>query len=197
MKEKTSKIIMITSFSIIGVLILAVILSAVISVNRGFAFNDKPDTLVVHYGDSSKVLYSDKISDQDGIYDELLDKLSDAGRFKVIDSTFGGYGDKSAGTEYLTSSVTFSTLYNESTEACLEFRWQNAQKTTYVNSEGKTIDYSYDRAYISLSSENGVKKINAYLRTSGTTNTYSRVVYYGYLNTCELYEYVASLNYGA
>ena len=91
MKEKTSKIIMITSFSIIGVLILTVILLAVISVNRGFSFEQDPDTMVVHYGSQTKVLYEDKIEEQDGIYTEILNKLNASGNFKVMDSMFGGF----------------------------------------------------------------------------------------------------------
>lgn len=197
MKEKTSKIIMITSFSIIGVLILTVILLAVISVNRGFSFEQDPDTMVVHYGSQTKVLYEDKIEEQDGIYTEILNKLNASGNFKVMDSMFGGFGDKYAGTEYLSSSVTFSTLYSSSGDCCLEFRWQNPQKTSYLNTEGEKVEYSYDRAYIKLSNADAVTKINAYLRTSGTTNTYAHVVYYGYLNTFDLYNYVSNLDFDA
>lgn len=196
MKEKTSKIIAITSLSIIGILIISVILLAVISVNRGFEFKDNPTAITIRKTDGEVILYEDKIAEQDGIYTEILSRLKTAGEFKILDSMFGGYGDKTAGTEQLSSSTSFSTLYNEDGEYCIVLRWLNTPQTTeYVNTNGNTITYQYDEAYIQLNSTDAVTKISAYLRQAGTTNTYSRIVYYGYLNTSDLYDYVATLEY--
>lgn len=196
MKEKTSKIIAITSLSLIGILILAVIFAAVITVNRGLSFEEDPTVITIRKSNGEVVLYEDKIDEQGGIYNEVLSQLKSAGDFKVLDSLFGGYGDKTAGTEQLTSSVSFSTLYNEDGEYCLIFRWLNEPQTTkYTNSNGKEIIYKYDEAYIQLGSTNAVTKVSAYLRQAGTTNSYSRIVYYGYLNTSNLYDYVKSLEY--
>ena len=196
MKEKTSKIIAITSLSLIGILILAVIFAAVITVNRGLSFEEDPTVITIRKSNGEVVLYEDKIDEQGGIYNEVLSQLKSAGDFKVLDSLFGGYGDKTAGTEQLTSSVSFSTLYNEDGEYCLIFRWLNEPQTTkYTNSNGNEIIYKYDEAYIQLGSTNAVTKVSAYLRQAGTTNSYSRIVYYGYLNTSNLYDYVKSLEY--
>ena len=197
MKEKTAKIVMITSLSVIGVLILSILLLAVISVDRGFKFNQNPDTIVLHNGSSSVVLYSDKIEEQDGVFTQVLNKVDGAGKFKVLDSMFGGYSSKTDGTEYLSSSVTFSTLYSTSGEYCIEYRWHAAQKINYTNNEGTKVEYSYDRAYFKVSQENAVTKVSAYLRAANTSNTYSRVVYYGYLNTSDLYDYVSNISYNA
>lgn len=196
MKEKTSKLIAITSLSLIGIMIIAVILLATISVNRGFNFQKDPTAITIRKSDGEIVLYNDKIEEQGGVYNEILSRLNTSGNFKILDSMFGGYGDKTAGTEQLTSSVSFSTLYNEDGEYCLILRWlDDAQEIEYVNSNGNTIKYKYDEAYIQLSSADAVTKTVAYLRQYGTTNTYSRVVYYGYLNTSGLYDYVEGLEY--
>ena len=194
MKEKTAKIVMITSLSVIGVLILSIILLAVISVNRGFSFNQEPDTIVVHNGSSSIVLYSDTIEQQDNLFNEIQQQVNKAGSFKVLDSIFGGYASKSAGTEYLSSSVTFSTLYASSGNYCIEYRWHAVQKIKYQKDD-EEVEYSFDRAYFKITNENAVTKVNAYLRAANTTNTYSRVVYFGYLNTANLYDYVSGLTY--
>lgn len=196
MKEKTSKIIAITSLSIIGLLILSVILLAVISVNRGFEFKDDPTAITIRKSDGEIILYEDKIEEQDGLYNEIMSRLKAAGDFKVLDSIFGGYSNKVAGTEQQSSSTSFSTLYNEEGEYCIIFRWLSSPQTTkYTNSNGNEINYQYDEAYIQLNKTNAVTRVSAYLRQAGTTNTYSRIVYYGYLNTSSLYDYVSTLEY--
>ena len=207
MKEKTAKVIMITSLSIIGVLILSVILLAVISVNHGFSFNENrkisdasfnqmPDTIVVHNGSQSTILYSDKIEEQDGVFNDVFNAVKDAGNFKIIDSIFGGYASKNPGVEYLSSSVTFSSLYSATGDYCVEFRWHAAQKINYQNGD-ETVEYSYDRAYFAVTEGDAVTKVSAYLKAYNTSNTYSRVVYYAYLNTSNLYEVVQGLDYNA
>ena len=207
MKEKTAKIIMITSLSVIGALILSIILLAVISVNHGFVFNENrnvsdasftqtPDTIVVHNGSKSIVLYSDKIEEQDGVFNDVLNSVMGAGNFKILDSMFGGYSSKGPGIEYLSSSITFSSLYQSEGDYCIEFRWHAAQKISYVNGE-ETVEYSYDRAYFAVTEDDAVTKVNAYLRAYNTTNTYSRVVYYAYLNTSSLFDLLAGLNYNS
>lgn len=195
MKEKAAKIVMITSLSVIGVLILSIILLAVISVNHGFKFNQEPDTIVVHNGSSSVILYSDTIEEQNGVFNEIQNKVNASGQFKILDSIFGGYASKNDGTEYLSSSVTFSTLYSATGDYCIEYRWHAAQKIKYAKDNGEQVEYTYDRAYFKVTSDNAVTKVNAYLRASNTTNTYSRVVYYGYLNTTDLFDYVSGLTY--
>ena len=194
MKEKAAKIVMITSLSVIGLLIISIILMATISVNRGFSFSQEPDTIVVHNGSSSLVLYSDKIEEQDGIYNDIQNKVNEAGYFKVLDSIFGGYSQKGAGTEYLDQSVTFSTLYANEGDYCIEYRWHAAQKVKYTKGD-EEVEYSYDRAYFSITKDDQITKVNAYLRAHNTSNTYSRVVYFGYLNTADLYEYASNLTY--
>ena len=191
MKEKTAKIVMITSLSVIGVLILSILLLAVISVNRGFKFNQDPDTIVLHNGSNSVVFYSDKIEEQGGVFTDVLNKVKNSGNFKILDSIFGGYSSKTDGTEYLSSSVTFSTLYATTDDYCIEYRWHAVQKIKYTNNDSE-VEYSYDRAYFAITKEDAVTKVSAYLRAANTTNTYSRVVYYGYLNTSDIFEYVST-----
>ena len=222
MKEKTSKIIVITSTAIIGLLILAVILLAVIPVNRGFVFNasnkattipegyhvtnklaDSPDVIIIRRNDQNAttaksgelVLYADKIKEQGNIYTEIMNKLKTAGEFKILDSMFGGYASKTSGTKQLSSSQTFSELYNEDGEYCVILRWYTPQSIQYVNTNNNTVDYLYDEAYIQLNAKSEVTAINAYLKQYNTTNSYSRVVYFGYLNTYDLYDYATTLTY--
>ena len=194
MKEKAAKIVMITSLSIIGVLILSVILLSVITVNKGFKFNQTPDTIVLHHGSEQISLFSDLDNKQNGMFSEVVKKVEDAGLFKVRDAWFGGYSSKEAGTEYLSSAVSFSTLYSSSNSYCIQYGWHAAQKISYVK-DGKTTQFSYNAAYFVVTEENAVTQVKAYLKDAGTEQTYSRVVYFAYLNTSELYGYLAGLNY--
>lgn len=194
MKEKAAKIVMITSLSIIGVLILSVILLSVITVNKGFKFNQTPDTIVLHHGSEQISLFSDLEEKQNGMFSEVINKVESAGLFKVRDAWFGGYSSKNDGTEYLSTAVTFSTLYSSSNSYCIQYGWHAAQKTSYVK-DGKTTEFSYNAAYFVVTEENNVKQVKAYLKEAGKDQTYSRVAYFSYLNTAELYEYLAGLNY--
>ena len=195
MKEKTSKIIAITSLSLIGVLILTVILLAVIPVNRGFNFESQPDVLTIKKADGQVVLYEDKIAEQGDTYNKVLSMLKDSGSSKILDSIYNGSINAKSGTERLQVSQPFSELYNESGEYCLIMRWFSPLSIDYVNTNNQKVNYKYDTAYIQLSAENNILKVNAYLKEYDKTNTYSYVVYYSYLNTSALYDYVANLEY--
>lgn len=194
MKEKTSKIIVITSLSLIGILILTVLLLAVIPIHRGFNFEQQPDVVTLKKSNGQVVLYANK-EDQKATYNEVLNMLNAGGDAKILDSIYNGSINAKSGVERLNRSQPFSELYDSADEYCLILRWYTPLSAKYVNDNKQTVTYEYDVAYIQLNSNNGINKIYAYLKEYNKTNTYSYVASYTWLNTSALYDYATKLEY--
>jgi len=215
MKKKTSKILSITSLSIVGVMILAVILMAVIPTYKGALFldsgettfteADKPDVITVRTNTNKEVVYYKSVAGDSEMYNTLWNTYIEAGSYKILDSIFIGITSKNSYPERISTSSSMSTLFDSDTEYCLIFTWSNSR--TMLNTDGTDFEYTvgtatytpdqYARAYISITSDNVINKTSIFLLTeakdftSGTT----RYIYNTYLNTSNLYSIVDDLNY--
>jgi len=215
MKKKTSKILSITSLSLVGIMILAVISMAVIPTYKGALFldsgettfteADKPDIITVRTNTNNEVVYYKSVASDSVMYDTLWNAYVDAGSYKVLDSIFIGIASKNSYPERISTSSSMSTLFDTDTEYCLIFTWSNSR--TMVNTDGTDFKYKvntaeytpdkYARAYISITGDNVINKTSVFLLTeakdftSGTT----RYIYNAYLNTSNLYSIVDDLHY--
>lgn len=193
-KRRNSMITSIVCLSIIGVLILTTILLAVIPVNSGARFVNKPDQIQIKIGTTSYNLDRSESTKSD--FDKIWDAYCSAGSPSVMTTIFGGYAGRGMEGHYSGSTSSYANLSNDTTFA-IAFVWNNGQ--TMINSNGSNFVYktgnststetTFYEAHFKVSNENAVKDVTVYLNTnrsnsSRTTNyTYTGVTnFYGLYN---------------
>jgi len=193
-----NKVIAITSLSLVGVLMLAVILMALIPINYNLKLQEKPSLITVHSSaGKSSVFSADGSATSKETYNKILELYNNSGSFSTLNSLFIGLWGKKVEPDRATTSQTISSLYPSGTY-CIEFLYDTSQKMR--NSDGSAYvwqangEQSYKRLFVPVKSVNEVSALTYYVTDNDTATTVS-FTYSAYSNQFELHKYLATLTY--
>lgn len=190
-KRRYNKIASIVCLAIVGVLILTTILLAVIPVNTGARFVNKPDQIYLKI--NSTFYQVDKDSED---YNKIYNAYQNGSRPTVITTIFGGYAGKGMSSNYTASPQSFSNLSNETTFEVV-FYWNELQ--TMINPNGSNFTYKigesistqpvqFREVHFAVKNENSVSDNTFYIKNTTNDTTSTRFTYTGVANYNGLYK---------
>jgi len=212
-KFTKSTIAMIVCLAIIGVLILATILMALIPTDKGIKFT-APDFITVTYDGHSGVFEKDKSEE----YNKIWNEYQNAGKQPVIAALFGGYLGKGMKAEYSSNVKDYSGIFTTKTSDSDDESSKTTETTksfvikfTYFNAQfmknGNGSDYEYGdteeskfkpqftEAYIQVTDENAMQLKTAYLKSDkdSSSSTKTHATYTGVANFNSLYDVLKTI----
>ena len=193
-----NKIVAISSLGVVGALLLAVVLMAVIPINFNLKLQDKPDSIIIHASGYQQTIVSPSGSaDERATYNKILELYNDMGSYSTLNSLFLGLWGKGikAG---VSDSRSATDLYSTDVY-CVEFRYNTAKPM--LDEKGKQFDWqengpqTYTRIFIPVRSADAVNAVTYYVVNSAEVNPGVRLNYSAYANQSALHEYLSGLTY--
>ena len=210
-KITKSTIALFVCLGVIGALILATILMAVIPTDRGVKFS-KPDQMTITY--DGKTAYFESDSSEFG---QIWTEYQKAGKSAVIAALFGGYAGQGMKANYFISGQDYSDLASKSTSDddednsetasksfVVKFVFNNSNKQTMVNGNGSTFEYKnadtkltfeFIEATFEVSDAKVMQSKTFYLKSSldSATSTKTHITYTGVANFNSLYDLLKTM----
>ncbi len=189
-KRKANKIASIVCLAFVGVLILTTILLAVIPVNTGAKFVNKPDEI---YLKINSTIYQFSKTENPTDYDRVMNAYNAGSKPSVIATIFGGYAGKGMTSNYTASTNSFTSLSDADTFEVVFF-WN--EKQTMINPDGSVFKYKigeswstqpieFREVHFAIKSDNAVKDHTFYIKSN--ESNYTRFTYTGVANYNGLY----------
>ncbi|MCL2539853.1 MAG: hypothetical protein FWE53_00250 [Firmicutes bacterium] len=198
-----NKIFAIISLGLVGALIAAVILMALVPVNFNLRLQDKPDLIRVYTNgsfsnDMNQRTLSPTVPAHKEAYDKILELYNDSGKFSTLNSLFLGLWGNSVEPSGLTSYKNVSSLSSSGTFV-IEFLYNTSKKmldnrgNTFVHGIGDVEQY-YTRLFIPVANRDEVATLTYYVtNNTAADNPSMNLIYTAYANQAALHEYLATL----
>ncbi len=209
-KITKSTIALFVCLGLIGALILATILMAIIPTDKGVKFA-QPDQMTITY--DGKTAYFESNSDE---FKKIWDEYQKAGKSPVIAALFGGYAGQGMKANYFLTAKDYSDLTSKPSNSddsadsaeknfVVKFVYNDTNKQDMKNGNGSIFEYTNDTgtkltfdfvaAYFEVSDANVMQTKTFYLKSSlsGTSSTKTQIIYTGVANFDSLYDLLKSM----
>ncbi len=205
-KFTKSTIAMIVCLALIGALILATIIMAIVPTDKGVKFS-APDHMTITYDGKTANFTSGSAE-----YKEIWETYQNAGKLPVITSLFGGYAGHGMKANYFISSQDYSKLgsasddsdsdtknfvirfiYNTNNEQTMKNG--NGSDFVYGDSEDSKITPQFGEAVFEVTQDKDMQQKTFYLKSTldSDSSTKTHITYTGVANYNSLYDLLKSM----
>ena len=172
--------------SIIAIICIFVIASAIVPKNFSFDFDAPSSIKILNAKNGDEVI--EKTNKK---YDEIIDLFNSGFKVNFLEAFFQGKGFNNVTTIKEYKALSSSNL-SSSDALYIEFLYDNAQEVNLHGDEALEIaesDKTYKSVVLEIKKSNNLIQITAYLK-SDASNSFSNVRYVSYAKQSELYDYL-------